>query len=204
MELWAQINPWCLWWAKEDSRVSSGVIGKRNMNREGRWITKGKVEERVVLGTLWSSRSGLCLFCFSYFDTFLWILSGGQLVHLILWTFGSCVLSMSNVFLPLHFPPVEIYPFSRLTPNMWTKCCCVGDPSQFTQLLSQISISILFFQMRNLRLKEVMWLAQRHSSGGRKWSPPAIALSTLYCTSILLVLHSLVKYPIVALTLWQS
>lgn len=146
MELWAQINPWCLWWAKEDSAVSLGVIGKRAMNRERTWITKGKVEERVVL------------WCFIIFKIWplpfllqlLWHvslnLSGGHLTkHLILWTFESCVLSMSDVFLPSHFLPVGTYVLSRLSANTWIRYCCVGDPSQFTQQPSQIDTFILFF-----------------------------------------------------------
>lgn len=146
MDLWAQINPWCLWWAKEDSAVSLGVIGKRAMNRERTWITKGRVEERVVLWYFMIFK----IWPLPFLLQLLWHvslnLSGGHLTkHLILWTFESCVLSMSDVFLPSHFLPVGTYVLSRLSANVDQVLLCGWPLTIHTAALSDRYFHSFFF-----------------------------------------------------------
>lgn len=173
LELWAQFSPWCLWWTKEQSSVSLGVIRKKDVNREGREITKEKVKEkRIVRGTLWLARSGPCLP----------FLLQQLTIHLILWIFEPCVLSISDVF--LSSPVFHLWKpthLSRLSLTCGPSTFRWIIPSQFLQELYKIDIiSIHFFSDKEIEAQRDNVIAQRHSASGA-WSPPATALSILYC-----------------------
>lgn len=92
-------------------------------------------------------------------------------IHLLLWTFEPCVLSISDIpfLLPLSTcGHLLIFQGSGPAGQVLS---CGSSPHKSRHDFHSL---FFFFKIRKLKLRGLMWLAQRHGSG-EEWSPLATA-----------------------------